>query len=126
MIAINHNLKLVTDAVGRALIEINVRGGSGFISTPVLYPSGSHVVVRIDGTGDRWFVSDDGYGFLEADMMGGLPTFRRIAKQVAERAGVKFDERCFFVLEVERDALPGAATVVANASKQATDRTVRR
>jgi hypothetical protein len=51
----------------------------------------------MDGTGDRWFVSDDGYGYLEADMMGGSATFRRIAKPLADRAGVKFDERCFFV-----------------------------
>jgi hypothetical protein len=25
----------------------------------------------MDGAGDRWFVSDDGYGHLEAEMMGG-------------------------------------------------------
>ena len=123
MTHINHNLTAVVEAVGRALIEISVKGGSAFISTPLLYPSGAHAVIRIDGTGDRWFVSDDGYGFLEAEMMGGLPTFRRLARPIAERSGVKFDERCFFVLEVDRDALPGAVTIVSNISKAVVERT---
>ena len=92
-------------------------------STLILYPSGSHVVVRMDGTGDRWFVSDDGYAHLEADMMGGLSTFRRLARTLADRAGVQFDDRCFFVLEVERDALPGAVITISNVSKQAVERT---
>jgi hypothetical protein len=79
--------------------------------------------VRIDGTGDRWFVSDDGAAQLEAEMMGGLQTFRRIARPLAQRAGVEFDERCFFVLQVDRDALAGAVTIVGNVSKQAAERT---
>jgi hypothetical protein len=80
-------------------------------------------LVRMDSAGDRWFVSDDGYGHLEAEMIGGPTTFRRLAKQLAERAGVQFDERCFFVLEVDRDALPGAVIAISNVSKQAVERT---
>ena len=119
----NHNLRAIAEGVARALTEVSVKSGSAFISTPLLYPSGSHAVVRIDGAGDRWFVSDDGYGCLEADMMGGLLSFRRIARSMAERAGVQFDERCFFVLAVERDALPGAVTIISNISKQVVERT---
>jgi hypothetical protein len=118
-----HNIKTVANAVAHALVETNVRGGAAFLSTPLLYPSGSHVVVRMDGTGDRWFVSDDGYGHLEAEMIGGLTTFRRLARPLAERVGVQFDERCFFVLEVERDALPGAVIAISNVSRQAVERT---
>jgi hypothetical protein len=118
-----HNLKTVAEAVARALVTTSVKGGSAFISTPLLYPSGSHVVVRLDGAEDRWFVSDDGYGHLEAEMMGGLLTFRRLARPLAARVGVKFDERCFFVLEVERDALPGAVITISNISKQVVERT---
>jgi len=55
--------------------------------------------------------------------MGALPTFRRLARPIAERVGVKFDERCFFVLEVDADALAGAVITVSNASKQAVERT---
>jgi len=119
----HHNLQAVADAVAKAMVEITVRGGSAFISTPLLYPSGAHAVTRIDGTGDCWFVSDDGYAFLEAEMMGALPTFRRLAKPIAERAGVEFDERCFFVVEVDTDSLTGAVITVSNVSKQAVERT---
>jgi hypothetical protein len=118
-----HNLKTIAEGVAHALVNTSVKGGSAFISSPLLYPSGSHVVVRMDGTGDRWFVSDDGYGHLEAEMMGGLTIFRRLARLLADRAGVQFDERSFFVLEVERDALPGAVITVSNVSKQAVERT---
>ena len=118
-----HNLKTIAEGVAHALVDTSVKGGSAFISTPLLYPSGSHVVVRMEGAGDRWFVSDDGYGLLEAEMMSGLSTFRRVARPLADRAGVRFDERCFFVLEVERDALPGAVITISNVSKQAVERT---
>lgn len=94
-----------------------------FANYGLLYPSGSHIVVRMDGTGDKWFVSDDGYGHLEAEMMGGLSAFRRLARPLADRAGVQFDDRGFFVLEVERDELPGAVITISNVSKQAVERT---
>jgi hypothetical protein len=117
-----HNLKTIAEEVAGALLDTSIRGGAAFISTPLLYPSGSHVVVRMHGTGERWFVSDDGCGHLEAEMIGGASTFRRLAKSLADRAGVQFDERCFFVLEVERDALPGAVITISNISKQAVER----
>jgi hypothetical protein len=40
-----HNLKTIAEAVAHALVDTSVKGGSAFISTPLLYPSGSHVVV---------------------------------------------------------------------------------
>lgn len=118
-----HNMQTIAEDVARALVKTSVKGGSAFISTPLLYPSGSHIVVRMDGTGDKWFVSDDGYGPLEAEMMGGLSAFRRLARPLADRAGVQFDDRGFFVLEVERDELPAAVITISNVSKQAVERT---
>jgi len=56
MTKMNHNLQAVTVAVAKALVETRIKGGSAFISTPLLYPSGAHAVTRIDGAGDRWFV----------------------------------------------------------------------
>ena len=118
-----HNLQTVAQSVAQALVGTSIKGGSAFISTPLLYPSGAHVVVRMDGAGERWFVSDDGYAQLEAEMLGGLATFRRQAGPIADRAGVLFDERCFFVSEVERDALAGAVITIYNVSKQVVERT---
>jgi hypothetical protein len=41
MTTANHNLRSVAEAVGRALVDVDIKGGSAFISTPILYPSGA-------------------------------------------------------------------------------------
>jgi hypothetical protein len=118
-----------TDAaaeIAKSLVSTESKDGTAFISTPVTYPSGAHTVVRVDGMNDRWFVSDDGYGAQEADMMGASSTFKRVAKAVAERTGIGFDQRFLFVVEATRDELPGAVVAVANASAEAVRRTAIR
>jgi hypothetical protein len=112
--------------VARALVSTQTVQGRAYVTTPVTYPTGSHVVVRLDGMGDKWFVSDDGYGSLEAELMNAIATFRRIAPQVAERAGVAFDQRALFVVEATRSELPGAVVAVANATAEAVRRTAMR
>jgi len=92
-----------------------------FIQTPLLYVSGSHVVVRVDA-GDldgSWFVSDYGMGAMEADMLGAIIGYKRFARIVAENAGVKFDENAFFVAQVTTSQLAGAVTTIANCSQEA-------
>jgi hypothetical protein len=109
--------------VARALVSTQASEGAAFVSTPVTYPSGAHAVVRLDGMGDRWFVSDDGYGSLEAELMNASMTYRRVAPVVAERAGIAFDQRALFVVEATREELPGAVVTIANASADAVRRT---
>ncbi len=94
-----------------------------FITTPLLYPGGSHVVLWLDGSGDQFYLSDHGYARLEADLMAGARTFLRIAADLAKNAGVGFDDNCFFLRGVARDAIPTAATLIANLSKEAADQT---
>jgi hypothetical protein len=112
--------------VARALVTTRASEGIAFVSTPVTYPSGAHAVVRLDGMADKWFVSDDGYGSLEADLMNAATTFRRLAPLVAERAGVAFDQKSLFVVEASREELAGAVVAVANASVEAVRRTAIR
>lgn len=114
------------EEVARALVSTRSSEGTAFITTPVTYPSGAHSLVRIDGMNDRWFVSDDGYGAQEADMMGASATFKRVARVVAERAGIGFDQKFLFVVEATRDELAGAVVAVANASVEAVRRTAMR
>jgi hypothetical protein len=114
------------EEVARTLVSTRASEGTAFITTPVTYPSGAHSLVRIDGMNDRWFVSDDGYGAQEADMMGAGATFKRVARIVADRAGIGFDQKFLFVVEATRDELPGAVVAVANASVEAVRRTAMR
>jgi hypothetical protein len=106
--------------IARQIIVADVRSGEeAFVRTPMLYPSGSTAIVRITAAGDDFFVTDFGAGYDEADMMGGSATFSRNAPLVAERAGIGFDHRAFFVLRATREQLPGAVISVANCSLEA-------
>ena len=87
--------------------------------TPLLYPSGSTVVVQIHRHGDRFLVSDMGMGYQEADLMGMTLLFVRNANVVAERTGVKFDQHSFFVVDATKEQLVGATVAVANCSQEA-------
>lgn len=118
------SLKQIADEVARALSYAQVTTSSAFVTTAVTYPNGSAAVVRLDQEADGFFVSDDGYGALTAEMMGALPTFNKVAPKVAERAGVNFDQRSFFILRVQREQLPAAVSAIANVSARAVERTI--
>jgi hypothetical protein len=110
--------KLV-DSVARELVSARHRPDGSLINTPLLYPNGSTVVVKVHEAGQRYFVSDMGLGYQEADMMGAGTIYSRHARIVAENAGVRFDNQAFFILEASRDQLPSAIVTVANCSQEA-------
>jgi hypothetical protein len=118
------SLSAVADGVAKALSFARVDGTSAFVSTAVTYPNGTASVVRIDEDDSGYFVSDDGYGALSADLMGAMPTFNKVAAAAAQRWGVQFDHRSFFVLHVQRDQLPAAVAAIANTSVSAVERTI--
>jgi hypothetical protein len=109
----------IVAAAARELVRLDHRADGSVIQTPLLYPSGSYVVVRVDGGPERFLISDFGLGYHGADMMGSTTYFPRHARAVAEEAGVGLDQRAFFVLEVGRDQLAGAIAVIANCSHDA-------
>lgn len=116
-------LDAVAEQVARGLSHARVAGGSAFVTTSVMYANGTVAVVRIDEAQDGYFVSDNGVGALTADMMGALPTFSKMAGPVAQRFGIEFDHRAFFVMKVAGAQLVGAAMTIANASAHAIEQT---
>ena len=110
--------EVIEDAVPRLVSTAHMPEGS-YVTTPLLYPSGSSVVIRVSGGQDRFFVTDFGLGRTEAEMMGGERIFSRNAQQVASAAGVGFDQNAFFAIEVPRDRIAGAITAIANCSLEA-------
>lgn len=121
---LTENLEVVAAEVARSLSYAKMVGTAAFVAIGAMYPDGSSAMVRIDGMGDRFFVSDDGYGAMSAELMGATPSYNKIASIMATKAGIKFDQRSFFVLEVERSQLPGAVATIANTSIRAVERTV--
>jgi hypothetical protein len=114
------SFRVTLESVMRQLARFDQRGETAFINVPVLYPSGSGVVVRVDDSGDgRFFVSDMGLGYQEAEMMGAALIYARHAKHIAENAGIQFDSEAFFVAKGTREQLAGAIATVANCSQEA-------
>jgi hypothetical protein len=118
----NLKFKAIIDEVAREIVATEHRIGGSFIRTPLMYPSGSTVVVRIEQGEDRFFVSDVGFGYQEAELMGAGLMYAKPAGVIAEAAGVRFDNQAFFVLEASRDQLAGAVVTIANCSQEATIR----
>lgn len=109
----------------REIVGAAHRPEGSYVRTPVLYPSGNGVVVRVSGgpghdqKDGRYFVSDFGLGYNEAELMGIERSYTRYAKTVGEVAGVGFDEHAFFAVEVAEAQLPGAIVTIANCSVEA-------
>ncbi len=109
----------VVDAAMRGITSIAHRAEGSYVKLPLLYPSGSGVLVRVSGGPDKYSITDIGIGYTEAELMGAGPTYVRQAKIVSQNSGVRFDEHSFFAVEVPRDRIPGAIVTVANCSSEA-------
>ena len=109
----------ISRQVAGELMRVWAGEGGAFIRTPVLYPGGSTVVVRIEPDGNQFFVSDMGGGYCEADLMSATSLYTRHARKVAKSYGVGFDSHSLFVLKVERDRLSGAVATIAACSQEA-------
>ncbi len=51
--------------------------------------------------------------------MGIERTYSRVARAVAERSGVGFDDHAFFAIQVDFDRLPGAISTIGSCSLEA-------
>ena len=116
----------VVEKVSRDIVSIQHREGGSFISTPLMYPSGGFVVVKVDPSEGNYFVSDYGMGYEEAELLGGQSVYNRHARPIAEAAGVGFDNHSFFAIYVEEGRLPGAIATIANCSQEAVAVTARK
>jgi len=110
------------DRVRNALQRIaSVRelDGKIAVSLPVMYPSGATVVVEVERNDDRYWVSDMGYGLVEAEMSGAQTFYGKIASRIADDFGIGFDGNAMLALWVASPRLEAAITCVANASNRA-------
>lgn len=108
------------DRAIQSLVSVEHASYGSLINTPLLYPSGSSVVIQVTGSGDAMFVTDMGLGFGEAEMMGAPSRlFTEQAAPLAAAYGIGFDSQAFFVAKARRDQLSGAVKAVANCSLSA-------
>jgi hypothetical protein len=120
-------VQTITDVgkrVAGALVRLAMNDAhTARLSTPLIYPGGTMIGVEISRLRDGFLVTDAGGARREAGMLGGERTFMRIAGEVAQRYGVRFDQNMIFDLEVENEELVVAVISVANAAKSAVETT---
>jgi hypothetical protein len=107
------------ESVAHEIVATEHHVGGSFIRTPLLYPSGATVVVRIEQGDNRYFVSDWGLGYQETDLYGAGSFYMRHARAIADKAGVGFDNQAFFIMEAPREQLAGAVVTIGNCSQEA-------
>jgi hypothetical protein len=117
------SMKQIADELARALVRSSSRDDTVRLSLPLLYPGGSMVGVELSRLRDGFLVSDVGAARREAGMLGGERSFQRIAYDVAQRFGIRFDQNMMFDLDVAEGDLLSAVIAVANAAKTAVENT---
>jgi hypothetical protein len=122
----NQTLAVIAEGVARSLGSSIAIAGSHFIRTPMLYPSGSSAVIRIDGSDDQFFVSDNGMGYDEALMFNAAHGYAVVARTLIRDTEISFDSRSFFVAQAAADELVGVVGAIANCSQRAVIETVVR
>lgn len=119
MIELVNEANTAIDVAVREIVSTAHRPEGSYVSLPVLYPSGSTVVVRVSGGPAKFLVTDFGMGHTEAEMMGCDRIYVRQARAIAQKSGVGFDEDAFFAVQVSQDQLAGAIITVGNCSSEA-------
>jgi hypothetical protein len=115
----HQSLESAINSAIEKLVRAEIGQFGAMVTLPVRYPSGASVVLQLSESGDRCLVTDYGMAYLEAEMIGTTRSFVAYAPKIAERTGIRYDGRSFFAVEVPKDRLAGAMTVVANCSHRA-------
>lgn len=114
------------DRIASELVRAKRLARGTVVTTPVLFPSGAHVSILVSFNGDRCLVSDDGAAYSEADMMGASEIFRRAARNIAEDAGLRFNNFEIFEADARIENLPGVIAIIADAARRAVQVTADR
>ena len=114
------------EAALRELTPVWEDAGRLMLSVPVRYPSGALAAVEVAGGRDTVWLSDRGFGLMEAEMMGAESSFSAAGKEAASHYGIRFDGHSIFAAEVPVDQIATGIIMVANASAEAATDAIRR
>ena len=115
----------IAEEVADKLIAVHEYRDSAYLRLPVLYPSGSTVVLRLSrertmtAEPQRFTITDFAAGYDEADMMGTATVFIRHATEIAEREGISWVDHAIVADGLTKEQLFGAAIAVATCSRDA-------
>jgi len=118
--------RAIAESVARGLVYARVQGDTVTIQTPISFPSGRMVGVRLLGGPTIFTVTDDGAAMRDAELMGADDIWRREARKIATEYGLKFNEWELFEAEAPLDRLVGYTALVANAAAKTMLRTAEK
>lgn len=109
------SIQELTDSLIQRMVAVRHWHDASFINLPMVYPSGSFVTVRLTQAAGGVKVSDAGFAYQEADMLGAGRAFVNTAKAVACHYDVQVGSRSIFV-DVKPDEVERAIFDVSAAS----------
>ena len=113
------------DAAIAKLIGVRHRGHESFVQIPIFYPSGAGATVCVSSHQSGFRVSDYGFAFREAEMVGAEHMFGRRARIVADAFGIEVGPRTLQA-DASEAQLAGTISDVAVASAQVAHQIVLR
>lgn len=119
------SIQELTDSLIQRMVAVRHWHDASFINLPMVYPSGSFVTVRLTQAAGGVKVSDAGFAYQEADMLGAGRAFVNTAKAVACHYDVQVGSRSIFV-DVKPDEVERAIFDVSAASHLVAERIVSR
>lgn len=117
-------MQIVRRALER-IASVSDPDGRIMVSVPVMYPSGATSTVEVQINQDNCWVSDQGFGFVEAEYLGATEYYPKAARDAAEAYGVQFDGSAVFALWVPKSRIEAAIVCVSNASNRAASEAIR-
>lgn len=109
-------LREIAEQVAKGLAYAKVYGNDVSIQTPISFPSGRLISVRLLGGPDNFTITDNGATMREAEMMGADDICRREARKVASELQLTFNDWEIFEARAPADRLVGLTSIVANAA----------
>jgi hypothetical protein len=82
----------VEEAVGK-LVTIGHSPRGVYVHLPMFYPSGAAATVLVSAEGSEFRVSDAGFAYREAELVGVELGFSRRAKRIADELGLEVSSR---------------------------------
>jgi hypothetical protein len=109
-------LRQIADEIARKLCYSQVQETDVLIQTPISFPSGRMIGVKLLGGPAIFTITDDGYSMREAELIGAEDICRREARKVAKEFDLTFNDWELFEAKAPADRLVGLTSIVANAA----------
>ncbi|MDR3536773.1 MAG: hypothetical protein P4L71_09765 [Acetobacteraceae bacterium] len=106
------------DAAVRQLVSASHAEGASHIHLPLFYPSGAAVTVSVERVKVGYLVTDEGFAYREAEMVGAETQFADFARIAAQELGVIATAR-MITAAADRASLAAVIAGVGSASQMA-------